>query len=293
MGFSLSCPQRMGCLVIRAVIVGLVLFSVASPAAGQWTFAKMRDLTMDGEGSPPATGQEAALFTSLAVQGWGGNARPFESYARCLARGAVRPEKRARYPSFRQHEEAYKNGIVNPTTSFEAVLLVARLASLVGWSSAEPLFRMYAERCWVIDSYSEPTVANSTAAGEAQQADARLRRIEAADVDAGRALSSTAWDRLNIMMNEGPSIRWEDFGGVREVCLPTGAYVLAVRRYTASVAVAGIVASGQVLASRFLVADSHPRDGWWPFAINEQTCPRVIAIGGQVRIYELRTRNLW
>ena len=245
---------------------------------------------MDGEGRPPATVQEAALFTSLAVQGWGVNARPFESYARCLSRGAVQPENRTRYPSFRQHQDAYTNGTINPTTSFEAALFVARLASLAGWSSAEPLFRMYADRCWAIGSGSGLGAVSSAAADEA---DASLGRIEAADVDAGRALSSAAWDRLNTMMNGGQSIRWEDFGRVREVCLATGAYVLAVRRYTASAAVAGIVASDQVLALRVLVADRHPRDAWWPFTINERACPRVTAIGGQVRIYELRTRNLW
>ena len=274
-------------IVTRIVALCVAGISLASPVAGQWTYSSVGEFLRTGVGRVPTNGHEAAAFAVQFSAHLGyASGEVLASYARCLASGAIGPDSPGkRYPvRVDEVKRRFERGVI-PTSSFEAAVYVALLIPALGERSVQPIFRMYSERCWSLDQAS--------GGRRPRRAGAHLNWIEAADVDAGRALSSAAWDRLNTMMNGEQSIRWEDFGRVREVCLPTGAYVLAVQRYTASAAVAGIVASDQVLALRFLVADSHPRDAWWPFTINERTCPRVIAIGGRVRIYELRTRNLW
>ena len=120
-----------------------------------WSIEHSRRLYRTGEGNPPANETEAALFAShITYLNGADEGRPLTSYARCLALGevVVTEQDLEQFSwSIEDSRRLYRTGEGDPLANgFEAALFVSHITYLVGVDAAQPLFTMYAQRCWAV-----------------------------------------------------------------------------------------------------------------------------------------------
>ena len=143
--------------VLSAYTAGAAQRLRVNPATAEqvaWSMERSRRLYRTGEGNPPVNEIEAALFAShITYLNGADEGRPLTSYARCLALGEVvaREQDLESSWSMEDSRRLYRTGEGDPLANgFEAALFVSHITYLVGVDAAQPLFTMYAQRCWAV-----------------------------------------------------------------------------------------------------------------------------------------------